>query len=313
MKTSIRKISVIIPSYNCSDFITEALDSVFSQTYPLHEVIVVDDGSTDKTDEVIKKYSDRISYIKQDNGGPAKARNTALKLATGEFLTFLDADDIWTPNKTETQIRVFLSKPNIGLVYSRFVDFNNESGDDVQVRPSTLYSGMILNKLLTANLVGWPTVMVRKSVLDKVGYFHESLLTGEDTNLLIRIAREHEIYGLDEVLLRRRLHTNNLSNRCDIRVGTLAALDDFFGVSCDLSAPLHPCASKAYQLRGTAMVLENFNNRQYDRCHSICRDLIRRRVLNKMIIFCWLVTFLPPSVLDVLRNLRRSFFKPLTF
>src|ERR1043165_8653356 len=98
------RISVVIPTYNSAPFLPETLDSVFAQTYPAHEVIVVDDGSTDNTEEVLRAYAGRITYVKQANAGVSSARNAAIERATGNWFALLDSDDIWKPQKLERQV-----------------------------------------------------------------------------------------------------------------------------------------------------------------------------------------------------------------
>ena len=98
------KVSVVIPTYNSSQFIVETLESVFAQTYKDYEIIVVDDGSTDNTKEVLQPYTSRIKYIYKENGGPASARNVGIKSAQGEYIAFLDSDDRWLPEKLEKHI-----------------------------------------------------------------------------------------------------------------------------------------------------------------------------------------------------------------
>jgi glycosyltransferase involved in cell wall biosynthesis len=117
-------VSVVIPSYNSAHHISETLESVFSQSYRPHEIIVVDDGSTDDTRAVLEKYSDRIIYVYQKNAGEPAARNTGIRRASGEFIAFLDADDLWLPNKLTLQMDYFEKHPEVDLVYTDMKQFN---------------------------------------------------------------------------------------------------------------------------------------------------------------------------------------------
>ena len=122
------KISIIIPTFNCGDFIYRTIESVFAQTYKNYEIIIVDDGSTDSTKDKIDLISKKgipINYIYQANAGPAAARNTGIRNAAGEYITFLDADDFWIPEKLELQVDVLERESDIGLVYG---DVKNYDG-----------------------------------------------------------------------------------------------------------------------------------------------------------------------------------------
>ena len=113
-------ISVIIPTYNSAVFLPEALQSVLSQTFLPQDVIVVDDGSTDDTEDVLEPFRRHIHYIRQENQGPAVARNRGIAEAKGDLIAFLDADDVWVPEKLERQVNVLIENPRIGLVHSRY-------------------------------------------------------------------------------------------------------------------------------------------------------------------------------------------------
>ena len=109
-------VSVIIPTYNSSQYIKEAIDSVLAQTYKNFEIIVIDDGSTDNTKEVLAPYLSVIKYIYKNNGGPASARNRGIKEANGEFVAFLDADDVWKPDRLARGVDILDQRPEVGLI-----------------------------------------------------------------------------------------------------------------------------------------------------------------------------------------------------
>ena len=111
-------ISAVIPTYNRRDMVCEAIDSALTQTYPCHEIIVVDDGSTDGTGELLReKYGDRIRYIRQENAGPSAARNRGIEAATGEWIAFLDSDDLWVEEKNELQIIILSHNANLNYAW----------------------------------------------------------------------------------------------------------------------------------------------------------------------------------------------------
>ncbi|MFA6320559.1 MAG: glycosyltransferase [Candidatus Omnitrophota bacterium] len=206
------KISVIIPAYNSAKYLAEALDSVSAQTYPVFETIVVDDGSTDNTADIIKKYP--VVCVSQKNKGPAAARNAGLKIAKGDYIAFLDSDDMWSSDKTEKQMRLF-NDPSCVMVYSDM----SHSKDGVLIYKSYLKekrygyvgSGRVYEDLLKENFIFTPTVIVKKDVFRKVGYFDENYKVCEDYKMWLGIARANSIGFLDEPLVMRRRHGGNIT------------------------------------------------------------------------------------------------------
>ena len=298
------KISVIIPTYNNAQFIPEAIESVFSQTYPIFEVIVINDGSTDNTNEVLAKHLDKIIYIEQKNGGPAKARNTGLKRATGDYIAFLDADDIWLPHKISEQIQKIEKNPNCVMVYSRHVKFDNATGKDFAAWPENVCSGKIFDNLLLENYILLSTILFKRYILQDVGYFNEQLLTAEDTNLFLRIAKNFEIEGMPQIHVRRRQHNTNISNRYDINVGTLDNLDNIVKIYPEFHPDKYPVMKKAYQIRGISMIRESFYFDEYRKCREICRKLIKQNIRNKMIFKYLILSYLPAKLFALIKKLR---------
>lgn len=204
MKSDLPLISVIIPVYNAEVFLEEALLSIQKQAYEPLEIIVVDDGSTDKTAEIATSFSDNVRYVDQENSGPALARNKGLRMAQGEIIAFLDADDLWPNNKIEIQLAYFIKNPLLEIVVGR-----------VQY---LLLSEIIYNKK-TFKEFAQPSVGVnlgaglyRKSVFEKLGYFDPALRLSEDVDLFMRI-RENGISMamIEAVTLYYRIHENNIS------------------------------------------------------------------------------------------------------
>jgi glycosyltransferase involved in cell wall biosynthesis len=217
-------VSVIIPTHNCAPYVAAAVESALSQTHRPIEVIVVDDGSTDETAAVLRPYAGRIVARSQANGGVAAARNAAIRRARGEFLAFLDADDVWLPWKLERQLPVFGRHPQVEMVFADGCTFAEEgdvhpsilghlSGRFDRVRP-WLQGGGDAGRvavrpgrpdLLFCNFIYTPGVVVRRTCLDAVGGFDESLSTCEDYDLWLRIAGRAPIAVVNEVLFRCRL------------------------------------------------------------------------------------------------------------
>jgi glycosyltransferase involved in cell wall biosynthesis len=206
------KVSVIIPTYNREKYIVDTINSVLNQTFSDYEIIVVDDGSTDGTERVIREqFPDKISYLSKPNGGPASARNMGMRIATGEYIAFLDSDDLWLPEKLEIQIRYMDSNPKCGLIGSWALTFRGTDSSKIEdvalACPETVPT---LQRLLLVNCILLSTVMARASCIEKAGGFDNSLFVLEDYDLWIRLAMHYELANLPRVLARYRLHAGNI-------------------------------------------------------------------------------------------------------
>jgi glycosyltransferase involved in cell wall biosynthesis len=204
------RVSVIIPVYNCERYVCAAVESVLAQTYPLHEIIVVDDGSTDTTCAALDRHRDSITYIYQKNAGEPSARNTGIRRASGEYVAFLDADDLWLPEKLRAQMEQFEVHPEYGLVYTDMMTFN-ESGilvESVRASRGRVYcSGRIFPQLFQETLFGSGSVVFRKACIETAGVFDESFLIGSDYEMWLRMARYFEFGYVDKPLLQYRQHS----------------------------------------------------------------------------------------------------------
>lgn len=203
------RITAIIPTFNSERYICDTVESVLTQTYPVHEVIVVDDGSTDATEQVLAKYAGRIRYIRQKNAGPPVARNTGLTHATGDWIALLDSDDLWVRTKTERQMDYLTAHPACGLVYTDMKTFDDTGIIEESVKVSrnlTLPSGRIFPQVFAETLFQTSAVLIRKSCLDTVGGFDETLRMGDDYELFLRLARHFELGYVDEPLVLYRQH-----------------------------------------------------------------------------------------------------------
>lgn len=203
------KISALIPTYNCERYICDAVDSVLAQTYPVHEVIVVDDGSTDQTRAILARYGQRIRYIRQVNAGPPAARNTGIAHAKGDFIALLDSDDLWVPRKLERQMDYLGNRPECGLIYTDMKTFDETGIIEESVKASrnlTLPSGRIFPQMFAETLFQTSAVLIRKSCIDTVGPFDTSLRMGDDYEFFMRISRHYELGYVDEPLVLYRQH-----------------------------------------------------------------------------------------------------------
>ncbi len=204
-------VSVVIPTYNYGQFVTEAVESALDQTYANREVIVVDDGSKDDTRERLAPYIGQIRYIYQDNQGLSAARNTGIRAAKGELIAFLDSDDIWHPSKLELQVRYLAEHPEVGLLgvgessgfQTEWVPIDN--GTPPAVRP------VPLEQFVLRTTFGPSGMIIRKKCLDEVGMFDTALRSIEDRDLFIRVAHRFSAVRMDIPLFWYRIHAGSMN------------------------------------------------------------------------------------------------------
>lgn len=205
-RTSQPLVSVVIPVYNGERYLEEALQSAFDQDYPHLEVVLVDDGSTDRSADIARSFAG-LKYLSQPNQGPAAARNTALSYVTGDLVTFLDADDLWPGNRVRLQVDFMLENPDIGFAFGRCHAF---------LEPGTPRPPWLSEDALTGAQVGYfpGTLVATREALDIVGGFNPELQVGEGADWFIR-AKDSRIpmKVIDEVLLHRRVHATNLTHQ----------------------------------------------------------------------------------------------------
>lgn len=207
-------VSVIIPAYNCDRFISQALESVFSQTFKNYEIIVVDDGSTDTTPQVLKRFEPRIQIIRQENGGVAAARNSGILVAKGELIAFLDADDIFFPEKLEKQVSLFAQQASLEVVISGW-QIMDQSGEPIaQVTPWETKPELDLACIVLYKPARPSATMIRRQVFDRLGSFDTTLTSGEDLDWLLRVmAAECKASWLPEVQVGYRQHSESLMTK----------------------------------------------------------------------------------------------------
>jgi glycosyltransferase involved in cell wall biosynthesis len=209
-------VSVIIPAYNTVAYIAEALDTVFAQTFTDFEVIVINDGSpdTDQLEKVLEPYLERIVYLKQENRGPSAARNAGIRRSRGEFLAFLDSDDIWDREYLASQMEYFQKDAKLDLIYSDFLyhgDSEKSGKSYMEMYPPK--GRVTFENLMKREYLIFPsTTVLRKSAVVGAGLFDEDLHRSEDFDLFIRIAhRGGKIAYHRKALARRLIHLESLS------------------------------------------------------------------------------------------------------
>ena len=193
-------ISVVIPSYNRKDFLKRSIDSAINQTKKPLEIIVVDDGSTDGTEAMIKSDYDFVKFIKQKNKGVSAARNIGIKVSIGEWICFLDSDDEWKKDKLEKQINAMKSNPGYKFFHSNEIWIKNGMRIN-QKKKHKKYGGDIFDKCLDMCRISPSSVMIDKTVFDEVGNFNEDLVVCEDYELWLRICDKYRVFFIDEPLI----------------------------------------------------------------------------------------------------------------
>ena len=181
-------ISVIIPAYNAGKYLAEAIESVLTQTIPPMEIIVIDDGSTDNTAQVAQQFSDRIRYLRQENAGPAAARNAGIAAACGKWIAFLDSDDRWFPYKLEQQIRTLTAEDSEALYCGMTVAFHGEVAPAPPPIQNEKITRLSFAGLLQRNRVSTSTVIAPRQRLLGIGGFRTQLRGPEDYDLWLRLA-----------------------------------------------------------------------------------------------------------------------------
>jgi glycosyltransferase involved in cell wall biosynthesis len=193
-------ISVIIPTHNRAELLTRALASVFAQTFAPAEVIVVDDGSTDHTEEVVRDRFPQASYFRQPQQGVSRARNLGIQQAQGEWLSFLDSDDEWLPHKLALQRHALQHKPPCRLCHTDEIWIRR--GKRVNpMKKHTKHGGAIFQHCLPRCVISPSSVMIHRAVFERVGHFDESLPVCEDYDLWLRICARYEVFYVPEKLL----------------------------------------------------------------------------------------------------------------
>ncbi len=229
-------VSIIIPTFNCGNYIEAAIESVLSQEYEPVEIIVIDDGSTDDTVMKLKRYGDKIKYLYQENRGSSRARNVGLSSSCGEFIAYLDADDIWLPGKLSLQVKLMKELPEVGLVFSDFsaidengrfvkeryiedtffifkeygvtikeifhnyidihMDYSGERGNN----SFKIYHGNVLFELFKGNFILPSTTLFRRALIDRIGLiWNEEYKCAQDQDYNLRFAKHFPVAFMDSV------------------------------------------------------------------------------------------------------------------
>ncbi len=228
-------VSVVIPAYNSADYTVETVESVMAQTYRNFEVIVVNDGSTDNTHLVLEPYRGRLQYIYKENGGACSARNVGIRKAKGEYIAFLDCDDLWLPEKLEYSVAKLKSDEQIGFVCTSSFLIDTDGA----TTGKTLFKVDLQNayvNLLNENFVVAPTVVMKRECLETVGLFDESIFIPADWDLWLRLAKRFRIGFIDKPLSKYRQSSNYTFRNVDQFISEFNyVLEKHIGSSEDIS------------------------------------------------------------------------------
>lgn len=207
------KVSVVMAVYNGERYVKQTIDSILRQTFKDFEFIIVDDGSYDGTSKILKTYNDPKIYVhKQENQGLSKSLNTGIKLARGEYIARIDADDIAFPTRLEQQVKFLDEHPKVGLLGTACYLIDS-SGKILTKFVMPTNDENIRKAMIKYNPIFHPTVIMRKDAIEKAGYYDETFKNGLDYDLWFKIAKIYKIANLKDPLILRREHNKSLSAR----------------------------------------------------------------------------------------------------
>jgi glycosyltransferase involved in cell wall biosynthesis len=201
-------VSVVVPVRNAERYLEAALTSVLAQSYPHIEIIAVDDGSDDRSVEILERYAGRVTLLRQPNRGAAAARNRGVRAARGEWIAFIDADDVWSPTKVQRQLEA-IGRRSWCYTDSVFVGGVNDGRRDSELNEKC--HGWVLEKLVCNNFVCTSSVLIKRQAYLDAGGFSEGFRYVEDWDLWIRVASAHEVAYVNEPLVEYRVHSASVS------------------------------------------------------------------------------------------------------
>lgn len=263
------KISVIVPAFNAMDYLPETIKSVLEQTFTDFEILIINDGSSDNIVEWTTQISDpRVKLISQGNQGLAGARNTGITCSEGDYIAFLDADDLWHPTKLEKQVQYLDLNPGIGVVNTWVINIDEQGKLDSSVC-KTNSEGEVWEKLLQENIVlCGSVVMVRRICFEMVGVFDQNLPAAEDWDMWIRIAAQHQFSVLREPLVFYRQHSSSMSSNLNHHLQwRLAVIDKTF---TQVPPEFQHLKNKAYGLAYLSSAWKCLQNKDHKNATYVC-------------------------------------------
>lgn len=205
-------VSVIIPSFNHATYLPAAVDSALNQTTPPHEIIIVDDGSTDGTGQVAASYGKRVQYVYQQNGGLSAARNTGIARATGEMIVLLDADDLLEPGFISIMTGALANAPDAAAVFCGYRMVDDANNSLFQTGPGSIDTRRIRELMLDGNYLAAHCLLLRRAALEQTGPFDQSLTACEDWDMWLRLTRHNQLLAVPDLLVRYRVQSGSMSD-----------------------------------------------------------------------------------------------------
>lgn len=290
-------ISVVIPTRNRAQYILQALDSIFSQTFRDYEIIVVDDGSTDDTWNLLARLAQKklIRYERQESKGVSTARNRGIQLAKAPYIAFLDSDDLFLPTKLEKQMRVFVQDPGLGFVHCSFAKFDDH-GRDLGIRDTSRFQGQIYPEMLMewSVLMAMPCMLMRTDVLREAGGFDEEMAWTEDLDLWRRIARRYRVGVVPEVLVKVRVHVGSTSfDKTGGSIGFVRYLEKALAEDSNLSETFRRRATAKMYAKLSQNLLGEGGSEQMKQARQHSLRALAAWPLQLSALSVWMVSFLP--------------------
>jgi len=303
-------VSVIIPVYNGEKYIEAAVESVFAQTFSDYEIIVVNDGSSDGTEERLEKYAGRLTYVRREHSGSAgAARNSGLRLAKAPLIAFLDADDLWLPAKLQRQVEFARAHSEYGIITTDVEWFSDEGVTNSSLKKLyPIVNGQVMERLLFHNWVSTSAAMVRRECFEKIGVFDEEPGNfREDWLMWMRIASRYRVYFVDDVLVRHRQYRGSYSHRDP---------NYTFRNSCDsyrkLEDAVPELAAKPNLLREGRFRFclryswDALQGIEMERARQCLKQALEYKPYSPRAWALWAATYTPPSVLRLLKRMMKG-------
>lgn len=307
-------VSVVIPTRNRAQYILRSLDSVFAQTFTNYEIVVVNDGSTDNTKELLTPLIQKgsIRYEWQEAKGVSAARNYGVRLARAPYIAFLDSDDLFLPTKLEKQISIFSKDKELGFVHCSFSKFDDE-GHDLGVRDTSRFQGQIYPNMLLewSVLMAMPCMLMRADVLKEVGGFDEQMTWAEDLDLWRRIARRYRVGVVPKDLVKVRVHAASTSfDKTGGSRGFERYLEKAFAEDTGLGEGFRKQATAKMYAKLAQNLLGEGGGQQMKQARQHALRALAARPLQLSAMATWLASFLPRSMRHTLVGGLRSLRYP---
>jgi len=310
-------ISVIIPTHNRAAYLKEAIGGVLSQTIKGFEIIVVDDGSTDNTKEVVASYKDKVRYIFQKNSERAVARNNGILQAKGDYIAFLDSDDIWLPEHLQACLRAFHNAPKgTGLAFSGsyLMDKKGKIISKIGLSPA---NGDVLKKIVSRFSSGGcnsSSCLVKKDIFDKAGYFNEDKdlsISGEDWEMWARLAAHTKFVSTNSYTVKIRFHQEASRRQVDRMAFSMAKALDTVYANPEISAKIMEVRRQAYSSLNAVIAINYYASGDMKNARRYLRKSLQHNPLSlftdKYIFYTLLRSLLGSRFSSKARKFKRSF------